>query len=261
MAKKMKKSERRSTPGWMVTMSDMNTLMMTFFIVMMGDVTTVSQEEMQMTITSFRGALGLMEGGASMSKGRLMELGHNMMSHPATERAKQLSRALRKAEEVFKPEIQSKQVRIREDERGLVITLSGDSYFDTGSARLRDDIKPVLRKVGGIVKSISNFVRIEGHTDDRVIPPGGVRQGFETNWELSSARSVNVLRYLTEEERLDPRQLSAVAFGQYRPIDDNNTPEGRAYNRRVEIVILKEKAVEESKHREIKRPLPDEEWR
>jgi len=180
---------------------------------------------------------------------------------PATERAKQLSRALRKAEEVFKPEIQSKMVRVREDERGLVITLSGDSYFDTGSARLRDDIKPVLRKVGGIVKSISNFVRIEGHTDDRAIPPAGVRQGFETNWELSSARSVNVLRYLTEEEKLNPRQLSAVAFGQYRPIDDNNTPEGRAYNRRVEIVILKEKGLEESGHRDIQRPLPDEEWR
>ena len=95
MAKKAKKAERRGAPAWMVTMSDMNTLMMTFFIIMMGDVTTVSQEEMQMTITSFRGALGLMEGGASMSKGRLMELGHNMMSLPATERAKQLSRALR----------------------------------------------------------------------------------------------------------------------------------------------------------------------
>jgi chemotaxis protein MotB len=119
----------------------------------------------------------------------------------------------------------------------------------------------VLRKVGAIVRSVSNFVRIEGHTDDRSIPPAGVRQGFETNWELSSARSVNVLRYLTEEEKLNPRQLSAVAFGQYRPIDDNNTPEGRAYNRRVEIVILKEKAVEESRSRDVQRPLPDEEWR
>ncbi len=261
MAKKAKKTERRSTPGWMVTMSDMNTLMMTFFIVMMGDVTTVSQEEFRLVLSSFRGSLGVFQGGSSMSKGRLVELGHNILTLPSTEKARSLAKTLKKALEAFKPEIQSKKLRVTQDERGLIITLSGDAYFDTGSARLRDDIRPVLKKISGIIKSVPNYVRIEGHTDNLKIPPVGVREGYETNWELSSSRSVNVLRFLTEEENVNPKQLSAVAFGEQRPIDDNNTPEGRAYNRRVEIVILRDRGLEETKEKKISRPLPDEEWR
>jgi chemotaxis protein MotB len=245
----------------MVTMGDMNNLLMCFFIVMMGDITTVSEENFQMMISSFKGGLGMLEGGSSLSKGRLMELGQNMTALPSTEKAKQLSRAMRKAVEIFKPEIKSKLLRVREDERGLVITLFGDAYFDTGSARLRDDIKPVLKKVGDIIKSTDRLVRIEGHTDNRQIPPAGVREGYSSNWELSSSRSINILRHLAEEEDVDPKQMSAVAYGQYRPIDDNNTPEGRAYNRRVEIVILRDRGAVESKNSEIDRPLPDEEWR
>jgi len=245
----------------MVTMSDMNTLMMTFFIIMMGDVTTVSQEEFRLVLSSFRGSLGVFQGGSSLAKGRLVEMGHNILTLPSSEKARSLAKTLKKALEVFKPEIQSKKLRVLQDERGLIITLSGDAYFDTGSARLRDDARPLLKKIAEIIKSVPNFVRIEGHTDDRKIPTAGVREGYETNWELSSSRSVNVLRFLTEEEGVKPRQLSAVAFGEHRPIDDNNTPEGRAYNRRVEIVILRDRGLEESKDQKVSRPLPDEEWR
>lgn len=258
---KRKKHEIKGAPPWLVTMGDMNNLLMCFFIIMMGDITAVSQEQFQLMMSNFKGSLGMFEGGSSMAKGRLVELGHNMMNLPSSERAKALARTLKRAVEAFKPEIEAKKVRMREDERGLVITLSSDAYFDTGSASLREDIKPVLRKVAGIAKEIKNYVRIEGHTDNRPIPPAGVREGYATNWELSSARSVNVLRHLAEEEGMDPKQLSAVAFGQYRPIDDNNTPEGRAYNRRVDIIILRDKALEEGKNSEISRPLPDEEWR
>lgn len=261
MASKRKKHEQKGSPPWMVSMGDLNNLLMCFFIVLMGDVTTVSQEQFQMMITSFRGSLGIFEGGSSLSKGRLMELGHNIMALPSSERGRALARSMKRAVEAFKPEIQSKKVRVSEDERGLIITLSGDAYFETGSASLKEEVKPVLKRVSDIIKPLSNFVRIEGHTDSRRIPPAGVREGYESNWELSSARSINILRYLVEEESINPKQLSSVAFGQYRPIDDNNTPEGRAYNRRVEIVILRERWLEESKSREISRPLPDEEWR
>lgn len=261
MAKKRKKHEIKGAPPWLVTMGDMNNLLMCFFIVMMGDITTVSQENFQMMVTSFKGGLGVFEGGSSVAKGRLAELGHNVMALPSSEKMKALSRALKKAREAFKPEIQSRHVRVREDERGLVITLWNDAFFDTGTARLRDEIKPVLKKVAGIIKEVPNFVRIEGHTDNRKIPPAGVREGYESNWELSSARAVNITRYLAEEEDVNPKQLSSVAFGEHRPIDDNNTPEGRAFNRRVEIVILREKILTEGTHKDIARPLPDEEWR
>ncbi len=261
MGKKRKKSEVKGPPAWMVTMGDMNNLLMCFFIVLMGDISVTSGEEFQMTISSFRGNIGIMEGGRSISKGKLAELGHNIMTLPSSEKGKAMGRALRKAMEAFKPEVESKYVRITENERGLIITLASDFFFDPGSARMKEEMRPVLDKIASVLKSFDNFVRIEGHTDNSPITKTQIKEGFRTNWDLSSARSLSVLHYLTEEENINPKQLSSVAFGEFRPLDDNNSPEGRAYNRRVDIVILKERFVEESKDKRIPRPLPDEEWR
>ena len=257
---KRSKKEPKGAPGWMVSWSDLTTLLLTFFILMfnMNDITG---RDFFLVLSSFRGSLGMFQGGYSLSKGRLEELGLNMLNLPASEKGRALAKSLKRAVQAFKPEIQAKEVRVMEDERGLIITLSGDAYFEPGSAMIREDAGLVLEKVGGIIRSLPNFVRIEGHTDNRPIPPRGVREGYETNWELSSARGINILRYLTEDEKVNPKQLSSVAYGEYRPIDDNNTPEGRAYNRRVDVVILRDKGLAESKNKNINKPLPDEEWR
>lgn len=260
MAVKKKKRVKKGAPAWMVSWSDMTTLLLTFFIVMMS-FAEIEGKDFYLVLSSFRGALGMFEGGHSLSAGRLEELGQNMLNLPSTLVGRALAVSVKKAVAMFKPEIATKKVRVTEDERGLVITLTGDAYFDPSSAVLKDEIRQVLKKVGKVINSISNFVRIEGHTDDRAVTRKDPSKGYATNWELSSARSVNVLRFLHEEEDTDPDRLSAVAFGEYRPLDDNNTPEGRAYNRRVDIVILRDKQVEKGKNKRISRPLPDEEWR
>ncbi|MBN2159401.1 MAG: OmpA family protein [Spirochaetes bacterium] len=259
--KKRPKSKPRATPGWMLTMGDMNNLLLCFFIVLMGEETIVKGYEFLYVLSSFKGNVGIMAGGKSISKGNMMELGHNIAALPSTERQQYMSRILKRAVEAFKPEIESKYVRVREDERGLVITLSGDVFFDPGSARLRGEVRPIIGKLGKIIRNVDNFVRIEGHTDNTPITPARAREAYRTNWELSSARAINVLHYLTDEAEVSPKQLSAVAFGEYRPIDDNDTPQGRAYNRRVDIVILKERFIQPSADKRIPRPLPDEEWR
>jgi chemotaxis protein MotB len=262
MAKlKRKKSEIKGAPGWLLTMGDMNNLLLCFFIVLMGEETVVRGYEFLYVLSSFKGNVGIMAGGKSVSKGNMMELGHNIAALPSTERQQFMSRVLKRAVEAFKPEIESKYVRVREDERGLVITLSGDAFFDPGSARLKGEVRPIIKKLGRIIKNVDNFVRIEGHTDNSPLTPAKAQVAYKSNWELSSARSLNVLHYLTDEEEVNPRQLSAVAFGEYRPIDDNDTPQGRAYNRRVDIVILKERFIQPSADKRIPRPLPDEEWR
>ena len=252
--KKKEKQKKAGSPAWMTTYGDMTTLLLTFFVLMFN-MNELSGKDFFLVLSSFRGALGMMEGGSSLSKGRLEELGMNMLNLPAQEKGRSLAKSIKMALEAFKPEIQAKKVRVSEDERGLVISLSGDAYFEPGTARLQPDTRDLLKKVGNILKSLQNYVRIEGHTDSTP-----VREGYETNWELSSARSVNVTRYLSEEEGVNPRKLSAVGFGQYRPIDDNNIPEGRAYNRRVDIVILKEKYIGKEKLEGNRTPLPDEEW-
>lgn len=261
MGKKRKKNEVKGPPAWMVTMGDMNNLLMCFFIVMMGDVTVNTADDFKMIINSFRGNLGFLTGGRSLSKGNLAELGQTMMSLPSTDKGKSLGKAVSKALELLKPEIQAKAIRVTEDERGLIISLASDFFFDPGSARLKPEMRPVLAKISNLLRNIPNFTRVEGHTDNSVVSKTQKGEGYNSNWELSSARSLAVLEHMAYEESVNPKQLSAVAFGEYRPIDDNNTPEGRAYNRRVDIVILKEKMVQESKDPRINRPLPDEEWR
>ena len=242
-------------------MGDMNNLLLCFFIVLMGEEVTVKGYEFQYVLSSFKGNVGIMAGGQSISKGTLMELGHNIMALPSSQQQQHMSQMLKKAVESFKPEIESKYVRIMEDERGLVITLSNDVFFDTGSARLKGEMRPVLGKIANIINNLNNFVRIEGHTDNAPLTVTKAKEAYRSNWELSSARALNVLHYLTDDGDVNPRMLSSVAFGEYRPIDVNDTPQGRAYNRRVDIVILKERFLQKSEDERIPRPLPDEEWR
>ncbi|MBN2402042.1 MAG: OmpA family protein [Spirochaetes bacterium] len=263
MAIMFKKSEKKGTPAWMVSMGDMNNLLMCFFIVLMGEeVTTIGKEDFSMILSSFRGNVGVMEGGKSISKGRLADLGQNILSLPSTERKKAYSRVFKYAQEILKPELLMRTVRMREDERGLIISLASDAFFDQGSAAILKDTKPILKKISKIIKEIPNYVRVEGHTDSVPVRPEA-KHGYDSNWELSAARSVNVLRFFADDGDIPQKRMSAVAFGQFRPVDTNNTPEGRAYNRRVDIVILKEREVPEDKyeHPEISRPLPDEEWK
>jgi len=260
MAIAKKPPEKRGTPAWMVSYGDMTTLLLTFFIAIIS-FAEVEGKDFYLVLSSFRGSLGMFEGGYSLSAGRLEELGQHMLNLPSSQHGASLAKSLRAAVSMFKPEIATNKVRVMEDERGLVVTLSGDSFFDPGSARLKDEIKPVLGKVAGIIKSVKNFVRIEGHTDNSPVAAAKTREGYPTNWELSSARSVNVLRYLVEEEGANSKQLSAAAFGEQRPLDVNDTPEGRAYNRRVDIIIVRDRGYIESGNKKIERPLPDEEWR
>jgi len=257
---KKKHKQKKGAPMWMVSWSDMTTLLLTFFIVMMS-FAEIDGEDFYLVLSSFRGSLGMMTGGYSLSSGKLVEMGQNMKNLPSTTQGRALSQKLQRAVSVFKPEIETKKVRVTEDERGLVITLASDSFFDPGSAALKNEMKPVLAKVGNVLREIPNFTRIEGHTDSNPISAPGATRGFSTNWELSGARGINVLRYLQEEEKINPKQLSAVAFAEQRPLDTNNTPEGRAYNRRVDIVILRDRVFTQGSDPRIERPLPDEEWR
>ena len=260
MPKKKAKEKAAGAPPWMVSLSDMNTLLMCFFILLMGEDIPITQGELQLTLSSVQASLGVMPGGNTVSPGQLMEMGHNVVALISTSQERTLATVRRQATEIFRTEIRAQQVIIREDERGLVITLMGDIFFESGSARLLPPIRNVLHKVANLIQEVPNYVRVEGHTDNLAPAASRVRGGFETNWELSAARSLNVVRYLIEEESVNSKQVSSVAFAENRPIDTNTTPEGRAANRRVDIVVLKDRMLPEDRHPDISRPLPNEEW-
>jgi chemotaxis protein MotB len=96
----------------------------------------------------------------------------------------------------------------------------------------------VLRRIGGILKNIpEKNIRVEGHTDNVPIGPS-LRAKYPTNWELGSARAINVVRYLQRDAGIEPLRLSAVSYGQYRPVASNRTAAGRSKNRRIEIILV-----------------------
>ncbi|MDD4294219.1 MAG: OmpA family protein [Candidatus Omnitrophica bacterium] len=132
-------------------------------------------------------------------------------------------------------EIQDKQVSLRMAEKGLVITFVAEVLYDSGKAVLRPESLSILDKVANIIKSKvpDNNIGIEGHTDNDPIK----YSRWESNWELSSHRALSVLHYL-QSDGVRPERLSAIGYGEYHPMADNSTKEGRQLNRRVEIVIL-----------------------
>lgn len=158
----------------------------------------------------------------------------------------ELERAKAELENRLKNEISDKQVKVEMMEKGLVITFVAEVLFDSGRAVLRKDSAPKLDKVASVLNTtVSDLsIGIEGHTDNDPIK----KSGWKSNWELSTARALSVLHFLSEKGVNEPR-MAATGYGEYKPVADNGTKDGRQKNRRVEIVILpkaeKQKAQEE----------------
>jgi chemotaxis protein MotB len=235
---KREKKKSEGAPDWLLTYGDMTTLLLTFFI-MMFTTAEIDGSELRMILAAFQG-LGAMRGGNTLEIGKLAELGNSVMSLPSQEKGRSLSEARRQAVSLFQPELRTRKVRIQEDERGLVISLAADSFFRPASADVDiDQSREILQKISRLLTSPEmdgRLFRIEGHTDSIPTDPDGP---YPTNWELSAARSINVLKYLVEFGASEG-QFHVAGLADTRPQASNDTPEGRAYNRRVDIVILSE---------------------
>jgi len=137
----------------------------------------------------------------------------------------------------MKGEIEQGQIAITELKGKLTVDVVDKILFDSGRAEVKPEGLEVLKRVVEILKIVTDkIIRVEGHTDNVPIA-GTLAKRYPTNWELSAARAINITRYL-EKEGLDPALLSAAAFGEYQPVADNETPEGRARNRRIAIILL-----------------------
>ncbi len=148
----------------------------------------------------------------------------------------ELANAKKQLEEQLAQEISDKQVKIERLEKGLVITFVADILFDSGKAKIKPEAMPSLGKIGTVLNDTVPLsgIGIEGHTDNQPIQ----YSGWKSNWELSTARALSVLHYLIDEKGVAPQRVSAIGYGEYRPVASNETAEGRQANRRVEIVIL-----------------------
>ena len=143
-------------------------------------------------------------------------------------------------QEALHDEISLNQVALHRETEGLVVSLKEFGFFNSGSTTIKPESLPALDRIASILAVRTCRLRIEGHTDNQPIHTPQIA----SNWELSTARATEVVRFLIINHRFGPERLSAVGYAEYHPVASNLTPNGRAQNRRVDIVILAAKASE-----------------
>lgn len=190
-----------------------------------------SKGESQQRISELRQKIGALETENSRLKQEIAGL------QKAKEEVQKASQTYEQLLDKMKSEISQGQVTISELKGKLTVNMVDAILFDSGKAEVKEDGLAVLQKVVDILKTVKDkAIRIEGHTDNVQIR-GQLLNKYATNWELSAARAINVTRFL-QQQGLDPAALMAVAYGEYKPVAPNDSEEGKAKNRRIEIVLV-----------------------
>ena len=181
-------------------------------------------------VRAFVSAVSILPGGQKFDSGTaVMPASVDMLDNKS-----ELAKIFEELELLIEERGLTDDISISYSSKGLVLQLSDHTLFDIGVASLSSESIPLLQKIGAIISKTSYRVRIEGHTDNLPINT----EKFPSNWELSTARAVNVLRYFIDAHRISPHRLFAVGFGEYQPLVPNATPTQRAKNRRVEIIFI-----------------------
>jgi len=216
--------------GWEIVYSGFVLILLCFFI-MLSSFSSMEESKIMRFVKSFVQAVGIMPGGLKFDSGSIVLPGSADIVDSSDKLAQIYSELAGLRERLTK----ENDMTVSYSPKGLVMRLSDHALFDVGVAAISPQAIPLLKKVANIITRTSVDVRIEGHTDDLPIKTAQ----FPSNWELSTARAVKVLRYFTETGGIANQRLSAVGFGEFQPMVPNDSLEHRAQNRRVEIIFLK----------------------
>lgn len=269
MAKKKQDDPPKGSPAWMATFSDLMNLLLCFFVLLFS-MSSVDAEKFEMVVASLKSSFSVLPSGGSTigEEGILISSGisqleqfdiffqqseeseesteiatgtasedmsqeqiENMMEQQGLSESEKMSEQINEQIEMYG--IQS-QVEVDFNAQYVLLTLNGALLFDSGQAELREDAHPLVNKIGSILETYdSNIVEIEGHTDN--VPISNSR--FANNNVLSMYRALNVADFIRTNTTLNPALLKSSGRGDFVPVADNSTAEGRAKNRRVEIKI------------------------
>jgi chemotaxis protein MotB len=226
-----KNSEGSSSPGWEVIYTGFILIFLCFFI-MLSAFSTIEQAKVMQFVRSFANAVSILPWGAKFESGlSVLPESPDMVENKAD-----LAKVFEELESLSARLDFEGEVNLAFTKEGLVMRLSEKALFDSGVAAVSPEAYPLLGKIGAIIAKTAYFIRIEGHTDNLPIHT----QVFPSNWELSTARAVNVLRYFIETHKIDPQRLAAVGFAEYQPLTSNNMQPNQSKNRRVEIIFIKQ---------------------
>jgi len=228
---------------WLLTYSDLITLLMIFFVVMYAS-STVSTDKYKKLSRSLNAAFD--SGGGKTIIGNdsaisISDPSTNVIDTPTVEsktaEENQMEAIKKNVDKYLKQNGLSNSVSTKIDERGLQVSLTSTLLFDSGKADVKAESIKKLISIGKILNKVDNYVRIEGHTDSTPIN----NYEFSSNWQLSAIRATNVTELLISQAGIYPKRISAVAYGENRPVANNTTEIGKAKNRTVDIIILSSK--------------------
>jgi chemotaxis protein MotB len=245
MAKK-KHEEHENHERWLVSYADFITLLFAFFVVMYS-ISSVNEGKFRTVSDSIKAALNPIVSPSSTLTPFTLGENKALTIKPTIEDAKEPAvRRLRQIMRSIKSETHLEIVQLKELTNGdIVLTLPDAVLFRSGESALRPEARPFMEAIGEVLIELDRHVRVEGHTDN--VPISTVQ--FPSNWELSATRAVTVVRTLSEQYGVQASHLTAVGHADSRSITDNLTPENRAKNRRVEIVVLERKSTPEPTER------------
>ena len=231
--------------GWIVTFSDLMSLLLCFFILLFS-FSTIQEQKFKELLASLQSAFGVDQVPEAGTREGLEMLNRNTTTTDP-KAVDELGGMVQKEMEKIKSEVEEfvmknklgGKVQVEVGERGAVITISDVIIFPPGEADFTRQATPILEKITDLLRQFPYKVKVEGHTDNQPIHT----EKYPSNWELSTARAAKLVRYFIDHG-IDPTRLSAEGYAEYHPIADNTTPEGRARNRRVEIVYTRESIME-----------------
>ncbi|MFB0516437.1 MAG: flagellar motor protein MotB [Candidatus Neomarinimicrobiota bacterium] len=230
MAKKLMPEDEGmpGAPHWMTTYGDMVTLLLTFFVLMFA-MSSVNEQKFLQAAASLARALGVLDKNVSLIGEMSPAIGTSGMAREQID----MVESMEQIAEIFQEEALQELASVEVTGTGEVLVRMGDEVlYDPGQSELKSQAERVLARIASSVQGRTETVYVKGHTDNVPIST----PEFPSNWELSGARALSVVRLL-EKQGVPPEQLAAVGHGQYNPIAPNDTPEGRAKNRRVELWI------------------------
>ena len=214
-------------PAWLTTFSDLMSLLLCFFVLIVS-MSTIIERDFFVAAGSLRGAFGVMKDDPAIVR----------LENIPLPTLRNIQRAIvDKSISSLQDFIQSRRlgsdVKVIVSDKGVALSISSPLLFDSGRAEIKPESYPLLEKMFDIARGWPNVVRVEGHTDNTRI----ISDIYESNWDLSFARALSVVQFAVQFSKIHPSRLAPVAYGEYRPVADNSTEEGRAKNRRIEIFM------------------------
>lgn len=243
-----KSHEHSNHERWLVSYADFITLLFAFFVILYAS-SNRDNDKLKKVGESIEKAFGGSSMQGNMSGGNAIApfdpntmQGGGALDLPTANKNQKTQDELKKLGEELEQTVilelgkkpDDEKMQIFMDERGLVVRLMANDFFLASEAHVRKEALPVLDKMAKILKTAPEHIRIEGHTDSSKL----ISENYASNWELSTARATWVVRYLIKKFDFDPMRLEAAGLAEYHPIAPNDTEQGRAKNRRIEIIVL-----------------------